>query len=91
MVGDKAEALLKRVQLAARLGDLITTRHSRERMSSRGASAADIKRAILSATIAIDQPEEQTIRLEGGTDTDGDDLKVVVAEDRRGLRIVTVL
>jgi len=91
MAGNKSDELLKRVQQAARLGALITTKHNRERMSSRGASAEDVKHAILSATSATEQADRKTIRLEGGTDIDGEDLKVVVAEDPRGLRIVTVM
>jgi hypothetical protein len=91
MAGTKNDELLKRVQQAARLGELITTKHTRERMSCRNASAEDIKQAILSATNAIEQAEKETIRLEGGKDIDGEDLKVVVAEDLRGLRIVTVM
>jgi hypothetical protein len=91
MAASKKDELLARVQRAAKLGDTITTKHARERMNSRGALAADVQRAILTATVAIEQPAEQTIRLEGGTDTDGDSLTVVVAEDPRGLRIVTVM
>jgi len=91
MAGERTDDLLTRVQRAAKIGEIIIKRHCRDRMSERNVSAEDVKRAILSATTAIDQPKEKTIKLEGGKDIDGDDLKVVVAEDRRGLRIVTVM
>ena len=86
--------LLERVQKAARYGDIITTKHGRARMSERGVSAEDVKRAILTATSAQEQREEQgdiRIRLEGGRDIDGGSLTVVVAEDQRGLRLVSVM
>jgi hypothetical protein len=90
MAGAKKDELLERIQKAARYGRVRPQKHARESMSDRGASAEDVKKAILSATVAIDQPDEKTVRLEGGQDTDGDELKVVVAEDREGLRVVTV-
>lgn len=91
MAASKKDELLCRVQLAAKLGEIKTTKHGRERMCDRGVTAADVVHAISTATDAREQPEEQTIRLEGGTDIDGDKLTVVVAEYSRGLRIVTVL
>ena len=91
MAASKKDDLLSRVQLAAKLGAVNTTNHSRERMSERGVTAADVVHAISTATVAKEQQEEQTIRLEGGTDTDGESLTVVVAEHSRGLRLVTVM
>jgi hypothetical protein len=95
------ESALARVQRAASYGQIRTTTHGRERMSERGVLAEDVKKAIRSATRAIEQPAEPPrdgrpgrgprVRLEGGTDTDGDPLTVVVAEEREGLRVVTVL
>ncbi len=90
MTGGKKDELLARIQNAARYGRIRTGNHSRESMSKRGASAEDVKRAILSATRAINQPEKGAVRLEGGKDRDGDELTVVVAEDREGLRVVTI-
>jgi hypothetical protein len=83
--------LLERVKLAAKLGGLKVTRHARIRMDERGATAEDVRQAILTSSVALEQPDEGTIRLEGGADTDGVGLKVVVADDPRGLRIVTVM
>ena len=91
MAASKKDDLLSRVQLAAKLGSVNTTGHSRQRMRERGVTAADVIQAISTATVAKEQPEEQTIRLEGGGDTDGVGLTVVVAEHSRGLRLVTVL
>jgi hypothetical protein len=91
MAAGKKDDLLARLQLAAKLGQVTTTKHARDRMGERGATAADVARAIATATSATEQAEGQTVRLEGGTDTDGDSLTVVVAEHPRGLRIVTVM
>ena len=95
------ESALTRVQRAAGYGQIRTTTHARERMSERGVLAEDVKKAIRSAIRAIEQPatppqdghpgQGPTVRLEGGTDTDGDPLTVVLAEERDGLRVVTVL
>ena len=91
MPGQREDAIMARVQQAAKLGILKTTNHSRARMEERNATVEDVRRAILTATVVIEQPKENTIRLEGGKDIDGEDLAVVVAEDARGLRIVTVM
>jgi hypothetical protein len=85
------EALLEEVKRAARYGQILTSRHARDRLEERSVSAAEVSGAIATATKAIEQPETETIRLEGGTDADGLELTVVVAMDRRGLRLVTVL
>jgi len=88
-MGEKT-SLLAKVQHAGRYGDQWPVKHAREQMRERHASPEDVRLAILSATVAIDQPDNGTIRLEGGTDSDGDELKVVVAFDPRGLRVISV-
>jgi hypothetical protein len=47
-------------------------------MSDRGATARDVRKALLSATDATYQAHRQNYRVSGGTDTDGDDLTVIV-------------
>jgi hypothetical protein len=81
------------VKHAATYGEIVIRDpgHARERMRERNASAVDVKRAILSATTAFHQPRNGTIKLKGGADTDGDELTVVVVEDPKGLRLVTVM
>jgi hypothetical protein len=59
-------------------------------MQERSAEPGDVKNAILTAAVAIEQ-EENAVRLEGGTDLDGDSLTVVVREIQPGLFIITVL
>jgi hypothetical protein len=95
-MADAKGDLLERVQRAAKYGPIHVSRvHGRERTNERSARAEDVRTAILSATSAIDQPnkdrpDQGVVRIEGGVDTDGDPLTVVVAETSYGLRIVTV-
>jgi hypothetical protein len=86
-----SDELLKQVKHAARFGRVVPAKHARERMAERGVFPADVEKAIATATRAIEQPEDGTIRLEGGVDVDGQVVKVVVALDQRGLRLVTVM
>jgi hypothetical protein len=89
-MGAKSAGALARVQMAAKLGPIETGRHSRERMSERGASAECVRRAIQTATVATVQMDG-AIRLDGGIDRDGDKLIVVVSERSRCLFVVTVI
>lgn len=47
-------------------------------MRERGATPADVKRALLTASRATWQPDHQTWKVAGGTDRDGDDLTLAV-------------
>ena len=51
--------------------------------------ALDVKRAILTATSALDQGDG-SYRLDGGCDLDGDELVVVVREIRPGVLVITI-
>lgn len=82
--------VLGRIQHAARYGRVIPTQHARERMRLRNADPRDVDSAIHSATVAIEQ-DEGAVRLEGGSDLDGDPLTVVVREIRPGLLVITVI
>jgi hypothetical protein len=84
------DELLNRVKNAEKYGRVIPRKHARERMAERNVSAEDVSRAIRSATSAIPQ-EGGTVRLEGGLDSDGAKLVVVVAEDPQGLRLITIM
>ena len=81
--------VLARVQKAARYGRVTLSHHAQDEADQANAQAGDIKRAILTATSAIEQ-EEAKIRLEGGTDLDGEALVVVVRETVYGLHVITV-
>ena len=59
------------------------------RMPQRGATRDDVRRALMTATSAVYQPDRDNYRVTGGTDTDGDDMDVVVAIEA-DLLIVTV-
>jgi hypothetical protein len=83
-------ALLAQVKHAAGHGQINTVAHGREQMAARGAFPADVKKAILTAKYAYADSEKGTVRVEGGTDVDGDDLTVVVAQDGQDLRLITV-
>lgn len=80
---------LSAIHRAARYGRIVPTAHARERMDERGAQARDVKKAILTATTALDQGDG-SYRLEGGCDLDGDALVVVVREIQPGLLVITI-
>jgi hypothetical protein len=65
---------LENIQHASRHGRVLLTRHA--------------EHAIRSATRAV--AEGDKVRLEGGTDLDGDALVVVVREIQCGLKVITV-
>jgi hypothetical protein len=46
-------------------------------MSTRGAKAADVRNALVSAAVARWQSDRGTWRVEGGVDTEGDELTVI--------------
>ena len=81
--------LLRSVQQDARIGRVTLTKHAREEMAEASALAPDVERAIRTATTIIQQPDG-CLRLEGGSDTDGDSLIVVVKQIQSGLLVVTV-
>lgn len=83
------DGALARIKHAARFGRVIPSAHARLRMGERHAQAGDVMNAIRTATVAIHE-EETKYRLEGGVDTDGDALGVVVAEIQPGLYVVTL-
>jgi hypothetical protein len=83
-------ALLAQVKHAAERGQITTVDHSRKRMAGRGVFPADVTKAIATAKVAYLDKKQATVRLEGGTDVDGDDLTVVVAQDGHSWRLVTV-
>jgi len=84
------EALAQAKRLAVQ-GQLRTTGHGRDRKEDRTAHASDIRAAVLSATLATYRDSEDTWRIRGGKDVDGDDLDVVLAFGDDGTaRVVTL-
>jgi hypothetical protein len=73
---DDAEALAE-IRRLARRDRIVMTAHARQRMFERGATPRDIRKALLTATTAIYQDDRNNWRLDGGVDTDGDDLMVI--------------
>jgi hypothetical protein len=65
------------------------TDHCQDEADNARAQAKDVRHASLSASSVIVQPEGK-IRLEGGSDLDGEPLIVVVRETQYGLRVITV-
>jgi hypothetical protein len=70
---------LAEIQTLAARNFIRYSSHARKRMSQRGATAADVRKALLTATAADWQVDHQTWHVTGGTDTDGDDLTCNVA------------
>lgn len=58
-------------------------------MNDRGATEPDVRRALLTATAAIRQADRDNWRVEGGTDTDDDDL-TLVCDIRADVIVVTL-
>jgi hypothetical protein len=73
-----AEALTT-IRRMVRRGDVMFTRHAYARMDERGASTDDVCNALLTAKEAAHDPERDRWKVSGGTDLDGDALKVMVA------------
>jgi len=79
---------LEAIQHACRYGRVVMTGHAVDEAENAHVQARDIQHAIRSATRAVVQGSK--VRLEGGTDLDGDGLVVVVCEIQCGLKVVTV-
>ena len=80
------EEVLRTVRDAAALGQLRYTKHGRERMEERGAQARDVQAALMSAASVEWRPDNETWKVSGGNDLDGEPLLVVGAV----VRVVTV-
>ncbi|MFH2007590.1 MAG: DUF4258 domain-containing protein [bacterium] len=76
MTAEEAQALADAYGFAS-AGRIVMSRHAEARMEERGASFADVRQALVSATSCHAQPDERW-RIEGGCDGDGDALTVVV-------------
>jgi len=68
---------LAEIQRLSRLDRIVITRHANQRMNDRGATEPDVRKALLTATAAMRQADRDNWRVEGGVDTDGDDLTLV--------------
>lgn len=86
----EAMEALRLTKAAAIRGNLILTRHARERMRERGAQVKDVENAIDGATVAKLQ-ESGAWRLLGGADLEGDELDVIVDVGWDPIRVVTIM
>lgn len=68
---------LGEIQWLARLDRIVITSHARRRREERGATEADVRNALLTATAAFRQADRDNWRVEGGVDIDGDDLTLI--------------
>jgi len=68
---------LAEIRRLAGLDRIVISRHANQRMNDRGATEPDVRKALLTATAAIHQTDRDNWRVEGGMDTDGDDLTLV--------------
>jgi len=72
---------LERAREDAKMGRVDRGPHARQRMKERNVQVEDVRRAMMSATKAAHDRENDTWKLTGGKDVDGDGLTVVVAFD----------
>ena len=84
-----AREVLERVQQAARTRQYDVSNHAWDRMNERGVTIQDVKSAMESATRATWDDAEETWKVSGGTDLDGDPLILCVVVNWNVL-IVTV-
>lgn len=68
---------LAEIQRLARLGRIVYTPHARRRMKERGATELDVRHALRIATAARYQADRRNWRVEGGVDTEGDELMLI--------------
>ncbi len=83
-----AQALAE-IHRAANGNQVHFTTHSLIRMTQRGATMADVIKALRTATAARWQEDHGTWLATGGTDVDGDDLSVACTIDD-GVVVVTI-
>ena len=76
MTAEEARALAAARGLAS-AGRIVLSSHAELRMRERGATFADVRHALVSATTCYAQPDERW-RMEGGCDVDGDALTLIV-------------
>jgi hypothetical protein len=87
---DTEDEVLRRAREAGRLRAFRTAEpHVRKRLSERGATMKCLCRALQTAKSAFYQTENGRWRLDGGIDTDGDELTLIV-EMRDEVLIVTL-
>lgn len=68
---------LAEIQRLAQLDQIEISAHAKRRMHMRGAAPRDVRKALLTATAAVHQDARGNWRLEGGVDTEGDDLTLI--------------
>jgi len=73
-----SDAALAEIKRKATGNQVSFTGHARKRMAQRGAIARDVISALVTATSATWQTDNQNYRVEGGVDLDGDEMTVIV-------------
>jgi hypothetical protein len=69
---------LTEIKRLAGLNRIVYSSHARDRMFERGATARDVRAALLSATVARWQADRRNFKVDGGVDCDGDEMTVIV-------------
>lgn len=81
--------VIQECHLAGRLGRFEISQHAEERMLQRGAAFRDVKAALISCSSARWQTDQESWKMEGGVDTDGDPLTIAVVLEN-GVLVVTL-
>jgi hypothetical protein len=68
---------LAEMQRLARLGRIVITPHADERMKDRNVTTPDVREALLTARVARPQKDRNNWCVEGGVDTEGDELTLI--------------
>lgn len=89
MTRPTAAAVLAEVHRAGRTGVYRMTSHADDRLRERRLSNKDLRNALRTATRCAWQDVEQTWRVEGGTDVDGEPTTCAVVI-RNGVLVVTI-
>ena len=88
--GITPEQALEIAKGAARTRQAAMTVHALQKMRERNVHANDVRSAILTATTITWRDDDESWRLEGGTDIDGDPLTVALTINGAQVRVVTV-
>lgn len=85
----KPSEVLSAAANAARIGDVILTRHAEDQMDARSITIRDVLNALQTATAARYDDDRRTWRLTGGVDLDGEETRVVICTPNPGVVVVT--
>src|SRR5688572_16601106 len=86
----EVDSVLERVLRAESTGEFVICNRAVKRLKERNAHAADVQRALLTATHAT-RIDEGNWKIKGGTNIDGDELDFVVDISATPIRVVTII